>query len=398
MRLSTATAYAFLVCALAAPASAQDSASRLYGVVTTTSGDQFEGLIRWDHNEVSWLDILDGTKEIETEGGSQIRIAGIRLSFDGDDTKSKTSGLRMGHIAKLEVTGRDAARLTLRSGQTLELTGGSGDIGTDNRGIIVEDAREGKVELEWRDMEMVEFRAAPREAVSSFGQRLYGTLTLRSGDRFTGLVCWDLDETFTEDLLDGEDERGIDREIRFGTLAEIRRESSSSATVVRGDGATLTLSGTNDVNSRNKDILILDPTLGQLRVDWDDFDRLTFSEAPSGFDLLDFRGGPLQGTVVTRQGERLTGLIAWDQDESNTWELLDGELDGVDVKVEFGQIAEIHRVGSSTSEVRLRDGRILRLSDSNDVDDGNDGIAVTTAGEQTVVEWRDFDYVIFDKP
>jgi hypothetical protein len=380
-------------------ARAQDSDFRLYGTITTTSGDAFEGLIRWDENEVSWLDILDGSKEVEQrERDRGIRIAGIRIGFDSDETTTKTSGLRMGHIARLEVTGSDDALLTLRSGERLALSGGSGDIGNDNRGITVEDANEGTVKLEWRDIEAVDFEQAPRAMMSSFGERLYGTLTLDTGDEFSGFIAWDLDETFTQDILDGEDETGREREIPFGSLQEIRRESSRSATVIRPDGRQLTLSGSNDVNSSNRDILVLDPSLGQIRVDWDDFDRLVFEQAPQGLDWRDFRGGALTGTVYTQDGERLSGQIAWDQDESNTWELLDGNLGDVELKVEFGLIAEIHRIASSRSEVRLRDGRVLRLSGSNDVDDGNDGIAITRDGETIVVDWQDFDYVVFDKP
>ena len=57
-----------LLCLLtfAVPASAQDS-HRIWGRVQTVSGERYEGFLRWDRNEGSWVDILDGSKEIPEE-------------------------------------------------------------------------------------------------------------------------------------------------------------------------------------------------------------------------------------------------------------------------------------------------------------------------------------------
>jgi hypothetical protein len=49
-----------LLCAavLASPVRAQDD-DRIWGQLHTTSGDVYEGFIRWDRNEGSWVDIID---------------------------------------------------------------------------------------------------------------------------------------------------------------------------------------------------------------------------------------------------------------------------------------------------------------------------------------------------
>ena len=62
-----ALAWSFLLsAALAGPAWAQDG-DRIWGRIYTTSGDVYEGFIRWDRNEGSWVDVLDGSKEIPEE-------------------------------------------------------------------------------------------------------------------------------------------------------------------------------------------------------------------------------------------------------------------------------------------------------------------------------------------
>ena len=128
---------------------------------------------------------------------------------------------------------------------------------------------------------------------------------------------------------------------------------------------------------------------------WDEFESLAFSAAPAEDLYTTFDGGrSLFGTVRTVGGETVTGYIRWDNDEEYTWEILDGDHHGVEFDVEFSNIARIERVSDSGAQVILRDGRSFELTDSNDVNDGNKGIFITTeSGELVVVEWDDFEGV-----
>lgn len=414
------TALATLLAA-AAPQQAPSS-DRLYGVITTRDGATFEGFIRWDKNEGSWDDVLNGSKEIpsrnyreaERLGGTEqareeerertVRFLGLKISWSEDDIdwsddepSSALSGLRFGHIRSIEPAGSDRARIVLRSGEVVELEGGSGDIGNDNRAIEIEDGVRGRVELEWRDIERVDLMKAPAGASAArAGDRLYGTLRTRRGDEFNGYVVWDLDEILGSDVLDGE-ERGRDREIPFRSIESIERYSSSSSRVRLTNGEEMVLRGTNDVDASNRGIVISDPALGQVTVRWSEFDRVTFRPVASDARYDAFDGGRrLRGTVRTEDGRTLTGFIRWDNDEEYTWELLDGNYRGIELDVEFSEIEGIERLSSSSALVRLRDGRSFELDDSNDVNDGNKGIFVTSEGGETVmVRWRDFRDVIF---
>jgi len=133
--------------------------------------------------------------------------------------------------------------------------------------------------------------------------------------------------------------------------------------------------------------------LGRVTIDWDDFDRIDFEEpeAPVTYDNLD-GGRPIEGTVHTQDGTSYTGRIRWDDDEEYTWELLDGELHGIEIDVEFGHIASIRRQGCCSALVTLADGTELRLSDTNDVDEDNKGIFVLQDdGEEIEISWEEFD-------
>lgn len=380
--------------------SASDESMKLYGKITTVQGDVFEGFIRWDKNETTWLDILDGTKErvpAQTTG-SRKRYRGARSErnpfFANNwswDNYAAESGIRFGHVKTLTVIGDDRVELILKSGETIEYDAGSTDIGTDIRELLIEDKTEGEIELVWEDLDKVEFMAAPSSATSNSGERLYGTLTTRRGDTYSGFITWDMDEVLTKDVLDGE-ERGKTRKVPFSRITAIERYSSSGAEITLNGGDKIIMRGTNDVDESNQGIVVSDKALGDIRVAWDDFDKVEFKTTHPSFSYSDFTGGaPIQGTIHTEDGDNFSGEIKWDDDENKSWELLNGESRGTTFRIDFSNIASIERGGFRSVEVTLKDGRTLRLSDSNDVDDSNKGIFVTSkSGSVDEVDWDNF--------
>ncbi len=381
---------------------------RLYGRITTRDGRVLEGPIRWDKNEASWLDVLDATRKfpernleaakragLATEA-KEIRVLGVRIArYDESNTPFSTSvAVRFGQIRSIEPLPDNGARLILKSGQEVVLNGGA-DVGSRIRNLIIEDATQGAVELRWRDLETVEFLDTPSSASSQFGDRLWGTLLSRRMGGFQGLVCWDVDEIFTSDLLDG-NVKGKKRAVPFGEIASIQRNDARSAKVVLKSGEEILISGTNDVNDENRGILVMDPNLGVVRVDWEQFDRLILEPIPELSAKSLANPGALRGVVYTEGGQKWQGRIRWDNDEEYGWEILDGEARGVQYEIEFGLIRSIEKASPDSSAVTLTDGRSFELTGSNDVGQDNKGIYITADnGEVTAVAWKDFRRVEF---
>ena len=426
-----------LFTSLLSPASLRaQEVDRIWGRVQTVSGEVHEGFIRWDRNEGSWVDQLDGSKEMtpfqfqdwwklahpeDLQRDRVIELAGYRITWDDGDPdfpSSAESGIRFGHIRRLTVVDEDVARLELRSGLVVELEGGATDLGGDLREILVQDSQGDLVALEWEELETVEFMAAPQDARAG-DRRIHGTVEVKEGPQFTGYVSWDVDEILTSDTLDGEDSDGKRRDFLFGRIAAIR-PTGDGAEITLTDGEKVELFGTDDVDDGNDGIQISDPGLGLVDVDWEDLERVRFHppEIPVGRDAFD-GGRRLRGTVVTADSTELNGWIRWDGDEEYSWELLDGRDGDLSFDVEFGQISAIERrrevsvglrVGVTGAEVdqsrtdgarvTLRDGRVLELDGSNDVDDTNHGIFVIPDGsgsspddeeaEWVMVKWEDF--------
>jgi hypothetical protein len=343
--------------------------TRLYGTVTTRQGRAHTGYIRWDRNEGSWSDLLDANKV-------------------GDGGRVTQSGVRFGHIHRIDVLDRESALLTMKSGHQTEMNGGATDLGSGLRALLVQEAGQGVQELGWRDLESVEFQSAPQGLAASEG-RIFGTLTTRRGEDFTGYLTWDVDEIYTTDVLDG-DADGVDQEIPFGAIASIQREGSRGAWVTLRDGDAILLTGSNDVDSDNRGISVSDPALGQVKVEWREMEMVRFwqPDTETGFGFFD-GGHPIRGTVTTESGDAVTGEIAWDNDESYSWEMLNGDAGGVEFHVEMGQIARIQKTRRG-SLVELKDGRSFELTGSNDVDDGNRGITIRTDNGEMEIEWEEF--------
>jgi hypothetical protein len=390
---------------------------RIWGRVETGAGRVYEGYIRWDRNEGSWVDFLDGSKEMSGEAESiwkelarredprrdrSVEFLGIRISWDDRGFPgSADSGIRFGHIARLVVLDDDAAELELKSGEWIELEGGSTDLGDEMREFLVDDPNEGLIELRWRDLEEIRFGQAPSSQPAPEGTRLYGTVEDVYGDRYSGYISWDLDEILTSDILDGEED-GRDREIPFERIAAIEKDLGRSR-VTFNDGEEMVLSGSNDVDDGHRGVQVSDPGLGMVEVEWDEFESIRFHrpDAPVGYDAFD-GGHRLKGTVVTRDGEEFTGWIRWDADEEFSWEILNGENRDVVYDVEFSKIRLIERNSSQSALVTLLDGRTLELEGSNDVSDDNKGIFIQVDDSPgarddgwVLVDWHDFKEVRF---
>ena len=343
--------------------------NRIYGTVTSTSGREYTGFIRWDRNEGSWTDFLDANKP-NGRGGENI------------------SGIRFGHLSSIEVLNDESALFTLKSGDEFQLSGRTSDLGTGLRALTVDEPDGGSYEFSWRELDIIDFLPVPSAHKPNEG-RLYGTMTTRGGMEFTGFLTWDVEEIYTTDILNG-DLDGHAQEIPFGSIESIERFSWRASLVTLNNGDEFVLDGSNDVNSSISSISVSDPTLGQVKLGWREFDRVVFHGTNDENEFIDFDGGRrIQGTVVTESGEEITGAIRWDDDEAYTWEMLDGEIRDIEFKIEFGNIDRIERSRSGAT-VTLRDGREFNLDDSNDVDDGNRGIIIQGDGRTYEVEWDDF--------
>lgn len=413
------------------PSPVQEAACRIWGRVTTVEGDRLEGFLRWDRNGTHWADLLSGSRAPDPERMSLVsrvrdpeapprrrvvEVGGYRVSWDEPDPalEVRTSvAVRFGHLVSLQVFEGASALLTFGDGAVEEWRSDNSDLGPGMRDLVVTGPGGAATSVAWEALDRVDFGLAPA-GVAPVSRRLYGTVEDRWGRSYTGFVAWDRDEALSADTLQG---RRGDREyaLRFADIGGLEREAGGTRVALR-HGEELRLTGGNDVGQGNRGIQVADPELGTVTVPWANFRRVRFHdpEAPPACHRASVSrgGGPLHGTVRTRDGRALTGDILWDGDEARGWEQLDGEDRGTAFQVEMARIASVRRVSFREARVELRDGRVLTLGGSNDVSEDNRGILVRAGppearsaddearpgagdGEWILVDWNELEEVRF---
>lgn len=398
-----ATAVALAAAAAAPAAAAYDPRGHLYGTIETTSGNRYTGVLRWGDEEAFWDDLFNGSKGDEPATGDlprgykrtprRVEVFGLEISGPWKrEWEQRQLEIRFGDLAEIRPRGDDRAEITLRNGETMRIEGGSNDFDGE---IEVWDATLGKVDVDWNRIRTVKFAATPAGARPE-GQRLKARVKTSSGE-FSGWLAWDNDERLTGDKLDGEGEDG-DVSIEMGRIRSIERRSRRSSTVHLLDGRTVELSGTNDVDSSINGIVIEDPRVGRVEIAWDVFDRADIEVAEDsgkGYDAYAPLGA-IRARVTTTGGQTSEGEIAFDLDETEQWEMLNGDQDDVQYSIPFARVKEIRRLGSRRAEVTLDNGEKLRLEGQTDTGDGNAGIALLgKRGDDAYIAWDDVEKVEF---
>ncbi|MCB0280537.1 MAG: hypothetical protein KDD94_13600, partial [Calditrichaeota bacterium] len=290
---------------------------------------------------------------------------------------------RFGDIKRIEAIGSSRAVITLKNNEEIEVKG-SGDVGAT---VYVLDEDRGEIKVRWKHLETVEFLETPKKLNRSFGLLLSGVVKTESGT-FEGLVQWDTDECLDYDELNGEDEDGSKIDLRFERIESIEKRNRRSAIVKLFTGKQYLISGSNDVNSENRGILIFDKRFGQVEVAWDEFIEVKFNKASTytGMAYTDFEVPEKLKGKVTTDKEAISGRIVFDLDETFKSDILNGKMDDISYSIPFALVKRIERNNRHAATVELKSGKILELYDSTDVDESNQGILVFESNNKPIYQ------------
>jgi hypothetical protein len=144
------------------------------------------------------------------------------------------------------------------------------------------------------------------------------------------------------------------------------------------DGRKFELHGTNDVDSSIRGIFVEDDRYGRVKISWDAFRRADLREAPeTGRSYGDYAPAtPLRGAVTDLDGKTWKGKMVFDLDETESWEMLNGDRRGVEYYVPFGMVRSLEPIDDDSTTVTLKNGRTLQLEDGQDVTEHNAGVLV----------------------
>ena len=380
----------------------------LYGRVTTRSGAEYEGRLRFGGDEEAfWGDYFNGFKA-ENPWAAHVppdRLTESRpVTVLGVEIARRERRLdlgqpfmaRFGDIRRVAPSGRDLL-VTLKSGTELVLDRFDADDFAD--GVRVWDDRHGVVDLGERRIRAIDL--LPTADLAEAPGRLHGTVRTANGS-FTGFVQWDRQSGIGSDELQGRTADG-ELSLRFDAIRTIARDSADSARVTLHDGGEVRLFGSRAVGRGNRGVYVDDRRYGRVLVSWEAVERLDLSDADgSGPAYDDFPPGrPLSGSVTTRTGSRLAGQLVFDLDESETTETLDAPAGGVDYTIPFGLVASISLPAQEGcgdgrhARVALQGGEALELECTGDLGVGNAGVLIFEGGSESAgyVPWVDVERI-----
>jgi hypothetical protein len=372
-----------------------DPGGFLYGTVETEQGRKYTGLLRWGDEESFWDDLFNGDKSKlpyidrlpeDRRKRREVKVLGFRISYDWNEKDTGRQFIaRFGDIQEIRPAGDEKADVVMKNGTKYRLDDGSNDIGAT---IQVQDSEVGTVDIDWDRIERITFAPAPA-ALRPEVRRLFGEVSTDDGV-FRGFVQWDSQECLFTDKLDGYSDDGK-LSLEMGRIRSIARGGRNGAEVEMRDGRKFDMHGTNDVDSSIRGIMVEDDRYGRVKISWDAFRRVEFKEGPeTGRAYGDYKPAvPLRGTVADRDGKSWKGKVIFDLDESESWEMLNGDRHGIEYNLPFERVRSVERIDDASSSVTLKNGRELRLEESQDVTDNNAGVLVIPdgGGAEHYVPW-----------
>ena len=379
----------------------------LYGKVKTTDNKEFTGYIRWGTEETFWIDEFNAVKTdnayfkllskkdrkllSESHGDQGFKWFDIRISKLSKSDFMHQFVCKFGDIKSIALDD-DTVMLTMKNGESFEVGDNSNDLGAK---ITIKDASFGKIVLRWSRIASIEFMSPSKSREDE--RPLYGTVSTKEGS-FTGFIQWDAEERLASDELDGDTEDG-QVSLVMGTIRSMEKKRKGLM-VKTTDKQELYLTGTNDVDDRNRGICVTGIDGVIVEIPWDMFQKVEFTDKaqklPKYSDFLSPQR--LKGSVKTYSGDKYDGMIVYDLDEAWDYEALEGkDNDEIEYRIPFRQISSIE-VNDDATVIMLKNDKKFELVSGQDVGERNQGILVMKDAKDkkpVYVTWDDCAVVTF---
>ena len=183
----------------------------------------------------------------------------------------------MGEIRSIARARDNSADVELRDGTHRNLRG-TNDVGSGNRGIMVEIAGLGRVTVPWNRFTKLTLLdghgSGPARATYDNAAPLSGRLLTVAGTELDGRLVLDLDEAFAWDLLNGTDADGSDYDVPLALVRVLEPRSDGTCRVTLASGRVLELRDSQDVGEGNGGVLVFSEPDAAVHVPWSEVRRI----------------------------------------------------------------------------------------------------------------------------
>ncbi len=382
---------------LFAAVSLQAQAYKVYGTIHTVDNQEISGYLTWGKEPVYWIDLFKAVKP--SNPFAAYFPAGNSTWFYNNGHYSSTPPIhlfccRFGDIKSIELTGQNRIELEIRDGNSIALN--KGNEPSIGQTLTLLTAQREYLTIRWERISRIEFTTPPASFTPENHRPITGIVKTPQGI-FKGFITWDKDEKTEESSLEGTSIHGR-ISIAFREIRKITKMREGCRVILQ-NGEEKNLWGSNDVNSQNRGILINMPHIGLVTVPWsrfEEFEACDLSEINT-LSYTDF-GQParLFGEIIPKSDPSVSGILAYDLDETMNFEMLNGKNDYLTYDIPFRYIRSIEPKNYKYAYITLTNGSALSLGESADVSEGNSGTLVFQEGDEVVyVPWQNIKSVVF---
>ncbi len=134
-------------------------------------------------------------------------------------------------------------------------------------------------------------------------------------------------------------------------------------------GREFYLTGTNDVNSGNRGIIVIIDGIGEVKIPWDSFESLDLGEpVQKQFEYDNFKTpNGIEGAVYLHNNKSFDGKIIYDIDETWEMETLEGDDDEIEYRIPFYNVMKIEPKNYAYSLITLKNNEKLLLGGGRDI-------------------------------
>ena len=227
----------------------------LYGTVFTSEGN-YSGTIEWDKDERVTSDELDGEQDKGKFKSTFSKIKAIQPHLVG-------------------------SMVTMDNGERIYVFG-SNDVNKKNRGITVTNEEIGHINVDWANLEKVEFtpRKKGGKGYNQFQKprEISGTVKTKEGKSLKGKIVFDLDEQYDYEVLNG----GTGKmffEIPFRNIKRISPQNERNCTVELKSKQQIQLRDSQDVTFKNEGLLVFQNSNSTtpVYVSWREVEEVVFN-------------------------------------------------------------------------------------------------------------------------
>lgn len=373
------------------PVQAQKSDFRIFGQITTIENKILKGYITWNGN-MWWIDFFEAGKEANPYAAYFKDRKDVHFRTGNNYSTNPpvhTFFCRFGNISKIRLIGSNTIELEVKDGNVIELQKGVySNIGCSLQifdGISTS-------QIEWENVSEVAFSEPDSSFVASPEVPLTGILRSTQGI-YKGVINWNSRSTTIDSKITiwNHSEK---MSVLFRDISQIERKNQTISIKLKNKKPELNrFSYSHDLISVNM------PNTGSVNVPQNAFEMLEVIPLQT-VDLLsynDFKNPRrISGEVETQDGEKISGNIAYDLDESMDFEILDGKNDNISYRIPFKYIQSIEPKNYKYSFITLRNGSTLSLGDTQDVNEDNNGVIVFSSGQPPVyIQWKEIKKITF---